>query len=191
MSGLHAIRGDIPAALETVNVPSYVIDATGIIRWVNPAAERLVGDCRGRQFTSVVAPEDTRRAREAFARKIAGTAKVTDAEVVIFGSDGSRVSVEISSVPLVDDHKIVGVFGLIADMHDEEPPHLPHTLTPRQSEVLRLLQKGRSTEQIAAELHLSTETVRNHVRHLLRALGVHTRLEAVAVARREHLLPAN
>jgi DNA-binding NarL/FixJ family response regulator len=30
--------------------------------------------------------------------------------------------------------------------------------------------------------------VRNHVRHLLRALGVHTRLEAVAVARREHLV---
>jgi DNA-binding NarL/FixJ family response regulator len=35
---------------------------------------------------------------------------------------------------------------------------------------------------------LSTETVRNHVRHLLRALGVHTRLEAVAVARQEHLV---
>jgi DNA-binding NarL/FixJ family response regulator len=30
--------------------------------------------------------------------------------------------------------------------------------------------------------------VRNHVRHLLRALGVHTRLEAVAVARQEHLV---
>jgi DNA-binding NarL/FixJ family response regulator len=30
--------------------------------------------------------------------------------------------------------------------------------------------------------------VRNHVRHLLRALGVHTRLEAVAVARHEHLV---
>jgi DNA-binding NarL/FixJ family response regulator len=34
-------------------------------------------------------------------------------------------------------------------------------------------------------LHLSPETVRNHIRHLLRALGVHTRLEAVAVARRD------
>jgi DNA-binding NarL/FixJ family response regulator len=56
--------------------------------------------------------------------------------------------------------------------------------------VLRLLQQGRSTDQIAAELSLSRETVRNHIRHLLRALGVHTRLEAVAVARREHLLVA-
>jgi DNA-binding NarL/FixJ family response regulator len=57
-------------------------------------------------------------------------------------------------------------------------------LTPRQSEVVRLLEHGRSTRQIAEELHLSPETVRNHVRALLRALGVHSRLEAVALARR-------
>ena len=41
---------------------------------------------------------------------------------------------------------------------------------------------------LAGELHLSLETVRNHVRGILRALGVHSRLEAVAVARREHLV---
>ena len=49
--------------------------------------------------------------------------------------------------------------------------------------MLRLLEQGRSTKQIAAELHLSTETVRNHVRRLFRALGVNSRLEAVAAAR--------
>jgi DNA-binding NarL/FixJ family response regulator len=47
---------------------------------------------------------------------------------------------------------------------------------------------GQSTVQIATALHLSVETVRNHVRHILRALGAHSRLEAVAVARREGLL---
>jgi DNA-binding NarL/FixJ family response regulator len=50
--------------------------------------------------------------------------------------------------------------------------------------VLRLLEHGRSTRQIAQQLHLSPETVRNHVRAVLRALGVHSRLEAVALARR-------
>ena len=59
---------------------------------------------------------------------------------------------------------------------------LPH-LTPRQVEVLRLLEQGRSTRQIADELQLSTETVRNHIRRLFHALGVHSRLEAVAAAR--------
>ena len=39
--------------LEHVNVPSYLIDTTGVIRWVNPAARAIVGDVRGRQFTWV------------------------------------------------------------------------------------------------------------------------------------------
>jgi len=66
-----------------------------------------------------------------------------------------------------------------ADALTALPPHL----TPRQVEVLRLLEQGRSTKQIAAELHLTIETVRNHIRRLFRALGVHSRLEAVAAAR--------
>jgi two-component system NarL family response regulator len=79
--------------------------------------------------------------------------------------------------------RVIGVFGQMSDIEEELDDPLPPHLTPRQTEVLRLLKRGRSTEQIAQELQLSTETVRNHVRHLLRALGVHTRLEAVAVAR--------
>ena len=188
MSELRRIGGDIETALETVNVPSYVIDPTGVIRWVNPAARRLVGDVRGRQFTSVVAPEDTRRAREHFARKIAGTAQVTDAQVVLVNPDGGRVQVDVSSCPLMQGHRLVGVFGQMSDVETEPDDPLPDHLTPRQTEVLRMLKQGRSTEQIAEELQLSRETVRNHVRHLLRALGVHTRLEAVAVARQEHLI---
>ena len=192
MSRLAAIGGDVHDALERVNVPSYVIGPTGVIRWVNPAAQRLVGDVRGRQFTSVVAAEDTRRAREEFARKIAGTAKVTDAEAVLLSADGERISVDISSVPLMQGHRCVGVFGQLADVGEaaEEHPVPPH-LTPRQSEVLRLLARGYSTKQIARELHLSPETVRNHVRHLLNALGVHTRLEAVALTRGNDLVASH
>jgi PAS domain S-box-containing protein len=177
------VAGDLPDALEAINVPSYLIDPSGVIRWVNPAAERIVGDVRGRQFTSVVAPEDTRRAREHFARKVAGNERVTDAGAVLVGPDGQRTKVEISSVPLLEGHRVVGVFGQVTDVAEpEERPALP-SLTPRQTEILRMLEHGRSTEQIAGELHLSPETVRNHVRRLLRALGVHTRLEAVARAR--------
>jgi PAS domain S-box-containing protein len=177
------IRGDVGKALESISVPSYVLDADGVVRWINPAAERIVGDVRGRLMTSVVAPEERLRARKHFTRKMAGTEKVTDTEVVVMDRHGSRVKVEISSVPLTEHHRIVGVFGQVVDVGElpvEPPP--PH-LTPRQAEVLRLLQRGASTEQMASELHVSKETVRNHIRHLLRALGVHTRLEAVAVVK--------
>ena len=183
MTGVQGITGDVRAALEAVSVPSYAIDATGVIRWLNPAAERLVGDVRGRQFTSVVAAEDTRRAREHFVRKLVGTEKVTDARAVLVDAEGRRVGVEISSVPLMEGDRIVGVFGQLPGVDTEQPESPPPHLTPRQVEVLSLLQRGASTDQIARELHLSTETVRNHVRGILRALGVHTRLEAVAMVR--------
>lgn len=191
VSTLGEIGGDIEQALENVNVPSYVIDPTGVIRWLNPAAMRLVGDVRGRQFTSVVAPEERRRAREVFARKMSGTVKVTDTEVVVVDEHGERVAIEISSCRLQRGDQVIGVFGQV--MHQPaDPPVASHpALTPRQSEVLRLLEHGRSTRQIADELHLSKETVRNHIRHLLRNLGVHSRLEAVALARRAHLVAAN
>jgi hypothetical protein len=52
--------GDLERALADVGVPSYVLDTSGGVRWINAAAERLLGDVRGRHFTSVVAPEDTR-----------------------------------------------------------------------------------------------------------------------------------
>ena len=56
-----------------INVPSYVIDPYGVIRWINTAARDIVGDVRGKQFSSIVPPEDRRRAREVFAQKISGT----------------------------------------------------------------------------------------------------------------------
>jgi PAS domain S-box-containing protein len=187
MSELRAVGGDVEDALERVSIPAYVIDSSGVIRWVNKATLRIVGDVRGRQFTSVVAPEERRRAQELFAQKVAGTARVTDAEVDLLDPSGDRVTVEISSVPLRRGGHVIGVFGQAVNPKPQPAPAHP-ALTPRQAEVLRLLEHGCSTTQIAQELHLSHETVRNHVRGMLRALGVHSRLEAVAMARRDHLL---
>jgi PAS domain S-box-containing protein len=177
---------NLEEVLEHINVPSYLIEANGIVRWINPAARHIVGDVVGRQFTGVVAPENTRRARELFARKIVGGTSATDAGVVIIDRDGRRVGVEITSVPVYDGEHVVGVFGQVSDVIEEPHAHPQLDLTPRQAEVLELLERGRSTKEIASELHLSTETVRNHVRHLLRAVGAHSRLEAVAIANRSN-----
>ena len=182
-TGGLAVGGDVERALASMPVPSYVLDTDGVVRWINPAAKRLLGDVRGRHFTSVVGAEDRARARELFARKVLGMTAATEATGVFVSSDGSRVALEVSAVPLIGGERVVGVFGLLTGPLDEEPSEPPAHLTPRQAEVLRLLEQGRSTKQIAQELHLSTETVKNHVRHLMRALGVNTRLEAVAAVR--------
>ena len=177
------VGGDVEQALQSVGVPAYVVDTTGIVRWINPAAERLLGDIRGRQFTSVIAPEDRPGARDRFTQKMLGTSPASEATGHLVSTAGTRVPVEVSSVQLKSGETVVGVFGLIEERPDDTTRTPPPHLTPRQVEVLRLLEQGRSTKQIAAELHLSTETVRNHIRRLFRALGVNSRLEAVAVAR--------
>jgi DNA-binding NarL/FixJ family response regulator len=53
----------------------------------------------------------------------------------------------------------------------------PELLTPREADVLELLQSGRSNAEIAQALHVSIETVRTHVRRIYRKLGVRTRRE--------------
>jgi PAS domain S-box-containing protein len=186
-SALTSVQAEVAHALEHLNIPSYLIDPTGVIRWVNPAAGRLVGDVEGRQFTSVVAPEETRRARELFARKLLGSPDSTDNSVVLVDDTGQRIAVELSSVPLTRGDRVIGVFGQISDLVEEPQPHPELHLTPRQAEMLRLLERGRTTMQIAEELHLSRDTVRNHIRHLLHAVGAHSRLEAVALAHGEAL----
>ncbi len=182
------IPGDIQGALDDMSVPSYVVDRYGVIRWINPAAEKLVGDVRGRQQSSIVAPEQARMARESFVRKIMGTERSTNAEAVLIGPKGERIQVEFNAVPLKDGGHIVGVFGIIPHV-EKTPAPAPHArLTPRQNEVLHLLAKGHSTPQIANELSISVETARNHIRRMLRSLDAHSRLEAVAVAHRDGLL---
>ncbi|MEU8801681.1 AAA family ATPase [Spirillospora sp. NPDC048819] len=56
-------------------------------------------------------------------------------------------------------------------------------LTARESEVLRLLARGRSNREIAGELFISPKTASVHVSHILAKLGVASRGEAVAAAR--------
>jgi DNA-binding NarL/FixJ family response regulator len=53
----------------------------------------------------------------------------------------------------------------------------PDLLTPRETEVMELLQAGHSNAEIAHELHVGIETVRTHARHVYRKLGVSTRRE--------------
>ncbi len=61
-----------------------------------------------------------------------------------------------------------------------EPPG-PELLTPREADVLELLQQGHSNAQIATGLHVGIETVRTHARNIYRKLGVGTRRELASL----------
>ena len=174
--------------MERLGVPAYALDVRGMIRWLNQAAIALIGDIRGRPFTNVIAPQDVSRLRQQFARKLSeGGSSNFDATLIT--RQGRIAQVGATSTALTRGGQVVGLFGVMTRPADEhEPPVGAERLTPRQLEVLQLLARGTTTDGIAAHLHLSRETVRNHVRALLERLGAATRLEAVAFARRDGLV---
>lgn len=86
-----------------------------------------------------------------------------------------------AAIPRALATKLVQRFRLLPERSEGVRP-VRSDLTAREWEVLDLLCAERSTAQIAAELEMSVETVRSHVKHILRKLGVHSRAEAVLAA---------
>ena len=64
----------------------------------------------------------------------------------------------------------------------------PVMLTAREIEILRLMADGISTQRIADSLFISVTTTRNHIQNILRKMEAHSKLEAVALALRNHIL---
>jgi DNA-binding NarL/FixJ family response regulator len=72
------------------------------------------------------------------------------------------------------------------DEREDGSRHPLGCLTPREREVLAYLAEGIGRREAAELMHLSAHTVRSHLQNLMGKLGVHTTLEAVAVARQAH-----
>jgi NarL family two-component system response regulator LiaR len=67
-------------------------------------------------------------------------------------------------------------------------PESPEALTERETEVLKLLARGRANKQIASTLFLEEKTVKGYVSSILRKLGVHSRTQAALQAVRTGLV---
>ena len=84
MAVLGASLDDV---LERMRVPAYLLAADGRIRWLNGAARKLVGECRGRSFLDVVVPQDRTRASAAFNDKILGRKDATELRLDVLPTD--------------------------------------------------------------------------------------------------------
>jgi DNA-binding CsgD family transcriptional regulator len=188
------VGGPVLDALECIDLFAYVFDREGSLRWANRPLTRVIGDRVGQSFLNIVSPDTRRWAKAQFARKVVA-GEATAYTLTVVDSAGRRSRLRVRSAPLRGaNREIVGVFGLAlpAERTEAETPQRVVVegvrLTPRQTEVLRLLGEGLSTDAIAARLGIAVETARNHIRAVLRGLGVHSRLEAVIEGRERGLL---
>ncbi|AEH08606.1 MULTISPECIES: response regulator [Protofrankia] len=84
--------------------------------------------------------------------------------------------------------KLLSEFALMIKKADSRPQLPTPRLTDREMEVLRLVAKGLNNRDIAKQLFISENTVKNHIRNILEKLQLHSRMEAVVYAVREKLL---
>jgi DNA-binding NarL/FixJ family response regulator len=84
--------------------------------------------------------------------------------------------------------KLLREFNALARQASEREQLPAPVLTPRELEVLKLVARGISNKDVAEHLFISENTVKNHVRNILEKLHLHSRMEAVMYAVRQHLL---
>jgi DNA-binding NarL/FixJ family response regulator len=78
---------------------------------------------------------------------------------------------------------------LLRDVRTPEPSTLNHALSPRETEVLRLLAGGKTNKAMAFELSIGEKTIKTHVSRILGKLGVQSRTQAALYAGRSGLIP--
>jgi PAS domain S-box-containing protein len=172
--------------------PLFVLDeGLRIVAW-NAAAEDFTGvaahEAIGKPCWSVLAgvAEDGAvvcHAGCALAREALKRRACSSQSLLVRTTSGHR-RVTVSTIAAGAGHDPQLLHLLRPQAADQSAPSTREVeqLTPRQREVLELLGDGKDAREIAATLGVTVATVRTHIRHILRALRVHTQLAAVVRA---------
>jgi len=107
--------------------------------------------------------------------------KVSDDDLV-------KVIEQVRAGEILVDPALTGQVALRAASRSQSLAEARFGLSPREAEVLGLITQGMSNHQIAEQLFIGEETVKSHVRSILRKLGVKDRTQAVSLALREGLV---
>ena len=108
---------------------------------------------------------------------------------MLIATPSGRRLVSVSTIAVHRTGEEPVVLNLLRNGHATEPTKkAAQRLSARQIEVLQLLAEGVQAHTIAARLEIAEATARNHIAAVLRRLGCHSQLEAVAEARRLELI---
>ncbi len=193
-----------------LGAPVWIVDPQGKISYINERAEALLGRsasaCLGQPCHAVIAGTDVSGCRLCKApcplRSIAKLRReIEPMKLWLMGSDRRRRCIQVLHIALTAPdgtepwlvhcaldqdraHRVEQFLTRIASRTAKSWGNSEtlqnSALTRREKQLLELLAEDNSLHQIAAKLHLSYATVRNHVQSILNKLDSHSILEAVA-----------
>jgi PAS domain S-box-containing protein len=189
--------------LDQVGLAVIATDADGVVTTWNVRAEELLGWTRreavGRRARDLALPASLHPAADEV-RATLRRAESWQGAFRLRSKDGAAVRAFLRCSPVQDDaQRVVGMVAVAIEIGDaklaeavREPAsdgqvrhpsaRRSRALSPRERQVLALLARGLTGEQIAERLVLSPETVRTHIRNAREKLGASTRVEAVTMA---------
>ena len=183
----EASDGDEAAELAASTVPDVVlmdvrmpkrsgIEACRTIKQLAPSAKIImltVSDEEGDLYDAI------KNGASGYLLKDASIDQVAQAIRVV--ADGQSLISPSMAAKLLEEFKTISSVGT-------KPDVIMPKLTDRELEVLNLVARGLNNREIARDLYISENTVKNHVRNILEKLQLHSRMEAVVYAVREKLL---
>ena len=172
---------------ERTSNPVALLDEERRIVDLNDAAVGLLGGSRqelvGTSLRDKLRPAERERADEEW-REFMRTGEY-DGTRDLLRTDGSAIQVDFAARLAEISGRRMAIFVAMAGGEREPFGFMRGAadlgLTDREREVVTLIAMGLDTGDIAAELHISPETVRTHVRNAMGKLDVHTRAQLVAV----------
>jgi PAS domain S-box-containing protein len=196
-----------PEVVFSTTEPAFAVDQHGCIQAWNAAAEQLFGypasevlECR---CWEVLAGKDLYGndycMKTCQLRQMAQQGRPVHPCVLVFrDAAGAPIEAQVSLLVAPGGRSSAPVFvhllspvdsgGQKASFRCVRADSSSARLSDRELEVLGRLAEGMGTQEIAKALGLSPNTSRNHIQHILDKLQVHSRLEAVALARRLGLI---
>jgi len=191
-----ALAGDGAAALQAVvaHEPDVLVVDTQMPGPGLAELVRLVGQARPATRVLLLA-EDPRRSPNGYTaappahpgttRAVSARELAAAIRAVAEGREPPDAPVAAAPEPKPAAARVRVVAG-----RDDHAELLLRSLSERERQILTLLARGYSNRRIAESCYLSINTVRTHVQNVLIKLGVHSKLEAVALAVRRGLVTA-
>ena len=177
-NGEEAVSKSEELAPDVVRMPKVNgIDAARTIRGIAPTTKILmltVSDEEDDLYVAIKAGANGYLLKEISVEEVAEAIRA-----VVQGQ--SLISPSMAS-------KLLSEFNTLVKKAEEKQQFPAPALTSRELEVLRLVAKGMSNREIADQLYISENTVKNHVRNILEKLHLHSRMQAVMYAVREQLI---